>query len=138
MKKTTSIIILLCSICFLSCSNPTHSDDQITPTENNKDQNYQEGSICVIDNGDGSYGVVKVLVIEEEGVHVKIFANSFKTQPSQINLDSLHMGSIESGEFGIGHVPLATEGFDNWHPETVGYEKVSESELEGYYFWKNQ
>ena len=35
------------------------------------------GSICSVDDGDGKFGIVKILVIEEEIIHVKMYKNKY-------------------------------------------------------------
>lgn len=97
------------------------------------------GSICTIDNGDSTYGVVKILVIDANEAHVKIYANKYKQRPATVDSKTVSMGSIDSGEgFGIGHVPLARKGFEDWKPVEVNWEEVTKEELEGYELWKNQ
>lgn len=97
------------------------------------------GSICTVENGDGTFGVVKVLVIDENEAHVKIYANDYDTRPEIIDVSTLTMGSItDDAGFGIGHVPLERKGFDDWKPKQAAFEAVAPEELEGYELWKNQ
>jgi hypothetical protein len=115
---------MLILTCFLGCKQP---------------QEIQPGSICTIESGDGTFGVVKVLVINEEEAHIKIYANSYDQRPTEIDVKTLGMGSIlNGGAFGIGHVPLERAGFDNWKPIVIAFEAVSDDDLEGYKMWKNQ
>jgi hypothetical protein len=121
--KYLSIFILALS--FFSCGKKTND--------------IKAGSICTIEDGEGKYGVVKVLVINEEEAHVKIYKNKYDKRPAQVDLKTLSLGSITDPDgFGIGHVPLERKGFDNWKPEEVAFEEVSKDELEGYELWKNQ
>lgn len=130
------IIFISSSILFNHCTEA--SDKEVSSQETKPTESYQEGSICLIEDGTNGYGVAKVLVIADGAVHVKLYANTYETKPESIDLGTLNMGTIENGEFGIGHVPLEKTGFDNWNPEEIGIEEVSEEELEGYYYWLDQ
>jgi hypothetical protein len=105
----------------------------------NKEDGLRSGSVCTVSNGDGTFGVVKVLVIDANEAHVKIYKNKYDQRPATVDVKTLSMGSINDTDgFGIGHVPLARKGFDDWKPVEVNYEEVSKEELEGYEMWKNQ
>ncbi|MFL5766009.1 MAG: hypothetical protein ACJ77K_18840 [Bacteroidia bacterium] len=97
------------------------------------------GSICTVEDGDGKFGVVKVLVINDNEAHVKIYKNKYDSRPAKVDLSTLSLGNINDPDgFGIGHVPLERAGFDKWNPVEIAFEKVSDDELEGYNMWKNQ
>ena len=97
------------------------------------------GSICTVEDGDGKFGVVKVLVIDQQVAHIKIYKNKYDKRPSKIDIRALSLGSINDKDgFGIGHVPMEKKGFDNWKPIPIGYEEVTKEDLEGYEIWKNQ
>lgn len=127
MKKTYTIILcILVIIISFSCKKEVEA--------------IKAGSICTIDDGNGKFGIVKVLVINEQEAHVKIYKNSYDDRPSQVDIKTLSLGSFndKAGGFGIGHVPLEREGFDNWKPISIAYEEVTEDDLVGYEIWKNQ
>ncbi len=105
----------------------------------NKNENIKAGSICTIEAGDGKFGAIKVLDIDGNMAHVKIYKNQFDTRPSKIDISTLSVGTIEDTDgFGIGHVPLDIDQFNKWKPIVIGYEAVEKSELEGYEIWKNK
>jgi hypothetical protein len=97
------------------------------------------GSICTVENGNGKFGIIKVLVIDGEQIHVKLYKNTYDLRPSQIDLSTLNCGSVLDAdeEIGVGHAPLSREGFDNWKPIVIDYEEVTSDNLEGYEIWKN-
>ncbi len=107
--------------------------------ENQADK-IKAGSICTIEDGEGKFGVVKVLVINDQEAHVKIFKNKYDQRPVKVDIKTLSLGSINDndGGFGIGHVPLERKGFDNWKPLSVDFEEVTKDDLIGYEMWKNQ
>ncbi len=97
------------------------------------------GSICTVDDGDGKFGIVKILVIDEEVVHVKIFKNKYDQRPDEVDIKTLSIGSVyDEDGFGVGHAPIDRKGFDNWQPIAIAFEEVSKEDLEGYEIWKEQ
>lgn len=120
-------LFLIISTCFIAFSCIKQSDS------------IKAGSICTIEDGEGKYGVVKVLVINDQEAHIKIYKNKYDQRPAKVDIKTLSLGSInDSDGFGIGHIPLERAGFDNWKPISVGYEEVTEDDLVGYEIWKNQ
>jgi hypothetical protein len=105
----------------------------------NKAEIIRAGSICTINDSEGKFGIVKVLVINNEEAHIKIYKNKYDLRPTKVDLKTLSLGSIndKEGGFGIGHAPLEKIGFDNWKPVQVGFEEVTKEDLEGYEMWKN-
>jgi hypothetical protein len=115
-------------ISILSCGSLTGKKADLIP-----------GSICTVDNGDSTFGVVKILVIDDQIAHLKVYKNQYRVRPSEIDLKTLSIGTLHDKDgFGIGHIPIARKGFDNWKPVIIGFEKVSKEDLEGYEIWKNQ
>jgi hypothetical protein len=94
------------------------------------------GGLYAVRNGDGTYRIVKVLVVDEFAVHLRSYANRFKELPVEVSSSQLSLGgSGKPGEFGIGHFPLAREGFDHEERVLVGRESVADHELDGYRLW---
>jgi hypothetical protein len=94
------------------------------------------GGLYASRDQDGTYRIVKVLVVNEFAVHLRSYANRFKELPTQVSSSELSMGGLGSPEgFGIGHFPLAREGFDRDERVLVGRESVADHELEGYRIW---
>jgi hypothetical protein len=105
----------------------------------NKAGKIEPGSICTIDDGGGRFGVVKVLVMEDGIVHLKIYKNKFNERPARVNIGNLGIGSVTDKDgFGVGHVPMDKQAFDEMKPVAVGFQQVTEKDLEGYEIWKNQ
>lgn len=120
------IVFICASLFIIACTTPENK--------------IKAGSICTIESGDGTFGVVKVLVINNEEAHIKIYKNKYEQRPKTVDIKTLRLGSIDDkeGGFGIGHVPLHREGFDNWKPTSVGFEEVTPEDLAGYELWKNR
>ena len=127
MRKILNLFLFISSVLMtFSCGNQA--------------EKIKAGSICTIEDGAGKFGVVKVLVINNEEAHIKIYKNKYDQRPTKVDMKTLSLGSIndKDGEFGIGHVPLERMGFDNWKPVSVGFEEVTKDDLVGYEMWKNQ
>jgi len=90
-----------------------------------------------IDNGDGEFGIVKIIVLEPQAVHVRLYKQKFAIRPVSIDAKSLTLGSIDDKDgFGIGHLPLSRNEFESWEPIFLTQQSVSQEELDGYEMWK--
>jgi hypothetical protein len=96
-----------------------------------------EGGVYSIDNGDGKFGIVKILKLEPGIVHVRVYKNKFASRPASIRLDELSLGSIKDKDgFGIGHLPISDNDFKGWKAILLTKAGVNAEELEGYNLWK--
>jgi hypothetical protein len=133
MVKTISIT-MLCLL--LGCSQASTPPDSPSVKESTAISDQPEivvGGLYATKNEDGSYGVMKVLAVDDFAVHLRTYANRFKELPTDIDPATLSLGSISgNGGFGIGHFPLAKEGFWRDQPEFLKETPVAENELEGY------
>ena len=87
---------------------------------------------------DGGFGVIKILAVDDHGVHVRLYAQRFPHRPQLAdlgNLDIAPCGPDDANPFSIGHMPLSFQSFGPWRPQVVGAEDVQEDELEGYQMW---
>lgn len=86
---------------------------------------------------DGQFRASKILKIEGESVHIRLYRNRFAFPPKRINPGELTIGSVGDPEgFGIGHVPMSMAGFLSGGPIVIQNETVTEEELEGYQMWQ--
>ena len=86
-------------------------------------------------NEDGTFSVSKVLAVDDLAVHVRIYKNRFPALPEQLDTSVLSLGRLgEPGGFGIGHAPIAREGWLASHT-FLKKEPVREEELEGYRYY---
>jgi hypothetical protein len=98
---------------------------------------YKIGGLYSVISGDGNYSVAKILALDEEAVHVRLYKNKFRSRPQAIDPSILALGSIyDEDGFGMGHLPLSREGFAGWQPIFLTQTSVTEEELEGYEIWK--
>ncbi|MDO9353576.1 MAG: hypothetical protein Q7T55_07765 [Solirubrobacteraceae bacterium] len=89
----------------------------------------------VLWHGDGTYNVAKVLVADDRGLHVRVYAEQFFDRPTTLPTD-LEVGSPYDGTvFGVSHIPVTVEQYEAWSPELLGQEPVTEDDLDGYRQW---
>ncbi len=95
------------------------------------------GGLYSVNDGEGDYGVAKILALDEEAVHLRLYKNKFSSHPSTIDSSTLSLGSTDDPSgFGVGHLPLSRKDFLGWKPVLLTQEAVSQEELEGYEMWK--
>jgi hypothetical protein len=97
---------------------------------------YTPGGIYSVRDKHG-YGVVKILVVDPEIVHIRLYKNTFSERPVQIDPSRLSVGTINDPDgFGMGHLPISRNEFQSWDPALIMQSKVTPDELEGYEEWK--
>src|ERR1043166_2079369 len=95
------------------------------------------GGLYSVNDGEGWFRVAKVLVVENEGVHIRLYKNKFKARHGSIEFPPLALGTVHDADgFGMGHLPLTHRAFRAWQPVFLGENPVEESELDGYRAWK--
>ena len=86
------------------------------------------------------FGVMKILVVDEGGVHARLFVERFAQRPSNLDGSGLSLaafGTEHNNPFSIGHVPLSHKSFSAWKPQLCGRSVVVDEELEGYRMWRD-
>jgi hypothetical protein len=84
----------------------------------------------------GRFRICKVLVVDDLAVHIRTYATRFDELPNQLTSSQLSMGGVGlPGGFGVGHMPIAHQGFWLDNPVLVGTEPVDDDELLGYRIW---
>lgn len=97
------------------------------------DTSIQVGGLYATQDEDGSWRVMKVLAVDEFAVHLRSYANKFPEQPKDVDAAKLSLGGLnDPAGFGIGHFPLAKEGFFKDNPLLIKVVSVKEDELDGY------
>jgi hypothetical protein len=98
------------------------------------------GDLYSVLTGDarGGYQVAKLLAVDDQAVHIRLYAERFEERPAAIGSDSLSLGTIHGGDFGMGHLPIAHGVFLSWEPVLVSREPLTEEELEGYRIWQDE
>jgi hypothetical protein len=95
------------------------------------------GGLYSTEDGKGQFSVVKILVLEPDAVHIRIYKQRFPSRPASVDPASLTLGKLgDKDGFSIGHLPLSRRTFASWQPVFISQQSVSDSELEGYRTWK--
>jgi len=98
----------------------------------------KEGGIYAIRQDDGSYTVLKILKLDELGVHVRLYSNKYTTLPKNIDESKLYMAGVDrnpSESLGMGHAPISKRSFSSWKAKFIQTSTVRSDELEGYNMW---
>jgi hypothetical protein len=93
------------------------------------------GDLCAVELVEGDYHVVKILVMDDGFVHLRLYPDKFSERPFAVDPFELDLVPIHKS-FGIAHLPLSAEDFATWRPGVVAHEAVRAEELEGYELWQ--
>lgn len=97
-----------------------------------------EGGLYYTRNENGSYSVLKILKLDDRGVHVRLYSNQFQAPPRQIDETTLFMVGVDrkpTETLGMGHAPISKRSFQGWNATFFQQSSVKEEELEGYKMW---
>lgn len=109
----------------------------MSPLRANADSELFEGGYYSVADG-AAFGIAKVLKLEPDKVHVRLYKQHFPARPLSIDLNSLSLGGIHDKDgFGMGHLPLRLSTFQQWGPKFITYAEVKPEELEGYEMWRS-
>lgn len=84
----------------------------------------------------GAYGAVKLLHLDEGGLHIRLYGNAWPGRPAEIDVAALTLDS--GGDLAIqavGHMPVVKSSFLAMGPRKLSSAPVTEDELEGYRMW---
>jgi|HubBroStandDraft_4_1064222.scaffolds.fasta_scaffold176865_1 hypothetical protein len=104
---------------------------------NSVSNELRAGGLYSTEDGEGHFSVVKILVLEPDAVHIRIYKQRFPSRPASVDPASLTLGKFgDKDGFSIGHLPLSRRSFASWQPVFISQQSVSDGELEGYRTWK--
>ena len=94
---------------------------------------WRAGGLYSTADGKGRFSVVKILVLEPNAVHVRLYKQRFSSRPTSVDPASLTLGQLnDKDSFSIGHLPLSKASFASWGPVFISQQSISDDELEGY------
>jgi hypothetical protein len=99
---------------------------------------WKEGGLYSTQNDDGSYSVLKILKVDDHGVHVRLYSNQFSQRPNDVDSNTLYMAGIDrkpDERLGMGHLPISKASFSSWGAQYIKTVPVTDDELEGYRMW---
>ena len=97
-----------------------------------------EGGLYYTQNENASYSVLKILKLDDQGVHVRLYSNQFSSPPTKVDESALYMAGVDhkpNETLGMGHVPLSKKSFAGWKATFFQQSTVKDEELEGYKMW---
>lgn len=81
-------------------------------------------------NEDGMYTVFKILAVDKEGIHIRIYRNRFPSPPKSLDTAALTLESVhESDHPGIAHVFLSRIAYWRIEQQFVQQGSVTAEEL---------
>ena len=89
--------------------------------------------------GDGDFRVVKVLAVDGDSVvHLKVYRNRFDSRPANVDVSMLKwdIDMNDLSTIGIGHLPLALNGFLDDEPVFIQQDVVTPEEMEPVNSWR--
>ncbi|NRF72470.1 hypothetical protein HLB44_36525 [Aquincola sp. S2] len=98
-----------------------------------------EGGLYSTRNENGTYSVLKILKLDPEGVHVRLYSNQFPEHPAKLDTSSLYMAGMNrkaDESLGMGHAPISRKAFTTWGVKFIKVVPVEGQELEGYPMWQ--
>jgi hypothetical protein len=82
----------------------------------------------------GDFFVFNLLVVDDEGVHLRIYSNSFAEPPAEVDEAALYLD--EGGPTpGTAHTAVSWRWFETWETGLVQQSSVADEELDGYRRW---
>ena len=107
--------------------------DRVRERARTRAQQPRAGGIYSMAGESGEYKIAKVLVVDPDGVHVRIYAGTLSTRPTKVNPADLRLGGDDAG---IGHLPISHRMFASGKPQLLTVDPVRPEELDGYDMWK--
>jgi hypothetical protein len=97
-----------------------------------------EGGLYATPGEKGGYSVLKILKLDDGGVHVRLYSNQFSALPKKIDESVLYMAGMNrkpDETLGMGHAPISNKSFAGWNAVFIQQSTIKEEELEGYKMW---
>ena len=98
-----------------------------------------EGGLYYTRGEKGGYTVLKILKIDDRGVHVRLYSNHFPVPPMRVDESTLYMAGMDrkaEEALGMGHLPISKGSFAGWGTVLIQRSTVQPNELDGYEEWK--
>ncbi len=92
------------------------------------------GDVYTVRDG-AAYGVVKVLAVEPERVHVRQFGLRYAERPRRVKTSTLERAGKGPAQ-SYAHLPLDRSEFANWEPHLLRTEPLLTDELDALSVWR--
>jgi hypothetical protein len=98
-----------------------------------------EGGLYRVRHDNGSYAVFKILKIDQGGVHVRLYSNSFSQPPAHVDESTLFLvgrAQLKPGvTLGVKHLSLPRISYYSWSAAFVQQSSVDDDELGPWRKW---
>ncbi|MCW1776771.1 hypothetical protein NB693_20325 [Pantoea ananatis] len=84
---------------------------------------------------EGGYVLLKILKLDADGVHVRVYSNVYPVPPKAVDTSTLYLAGDNRHDdepLGMGHLPISRASFAGWDLHFVQQSSVTAEELEGY------
>ena len=88
---------------------------------------------------DSGYTVLKILKVDDYGVHVRTYNNVYRSTPKRVDESYLYMAGLDhkpDEPLGMGHAPISKHSFSTWSVTFVQQSTISSKELDDYRVWQ--
>ena len=129
MKYLIVILILLAVAVIVTYVNGKNKSTSVK---------YSEGGLYYTVAEKGGYSILKILKIDENGYHIRLYSNVWDNPPNKVDEKLLYMAGVNhkpNESLGMGHVPISKLNFNSWNAIFVQESTVQSEELEGYNMW---
>lgn len=83
-----------------------------------------------------SYGAIKILHVDEGGIHIRLYGQTWEERPTEMDPTILTVEGPFEETGAIGHMPVSKRGVLRMGPKHAAQTEVSEDELDGYRSWQ--
>ena len=98
------------------------------------------GDIVSVVTGADKFGVMKILAVDDNGVHARLYVQRFAERPLLANINELTVAAFDPNNeniLSLCHLPLTHDHFALWEPDVITSQPVTDDELGAYYKWLN-
>jgi len=139
MQANSSIFLITCCLSLLACGDG--SGDAWQPPQKVLAGDYY--SVMLSDRDDSEFAILKVLAVDRPLIHIRLFAGTYKTRPSDVALEELSMGDMTApiskpDARGVPHEAVREKDFLHWKPVLVGHAELSADEQSTLNAWRTE
>lgn len=127
MKIVISVAAIGLSIIMLTgCSRPSATDLLV-------------GGIYSITSGENKFGVVKIIALKEDLVHIRIYKDTYQDRPETVDPNALTPGPMHDGmsPFGTSSLPFHLSKFLDLKPRFITQTEVTDDEQNNPAQWQH-
>jgi hypothetical protein len=92
-------------------------------------------TLMTVKPDDDGYGTAKLLHVDRNAVHLRVYSDRWTSPPDDIDPWSLRLDRIDEPVPGLGHIPLTYAAFAGWQPAFDRLVMIGPSERGGYRAW---